>query len=165
MSQAHAYRFGFLSARQIRRKNYIRRFRRCDCSRPNKGAGVRMGEELKSEVNEHRKRLLRGQKRQSSTPLQTSGLPLRTDMSRHKQTLQLIRLFYSDVEGGGPLFPWEKRWRHPNCATTADHRRQISGDFSSTAVCTMTSFEGGSTRIRCPRCPKSANCRLLPGNR
>jgi hypothetical protein len=61
MSQAHAYRFGFLSARQIRLKSYIRRFRRCDCRRPNNdlGAGVRMGEELKFEVNEHRKRLLR----------------------------------------------------------------------------------------------------------
>src|SRR5438445_13458658 len=60
MSQAHAYRFGFLSARQIRLKNYIRRFRRRDCSRPNNdfGAAVRMGEELKFELNEHRKRLL-----------------------------------------------------------------------------------------------------------
>ena len=67
-------------------------------------------------------------------------------------------LFPSPTKGEG-------RWRHPNCATTADHRRQISGDFSSTAVCTMTSFEGGSTRMRCPRYPKSANCRLLPGNR
>src|SRR4051812_8183311 len=69
MSQAHAYRFGFLSARQIRLKNYIRRFRRCDCGRPNNdlGTGVRMGEELKSEVKEHRKRLL---------PVKSVGLAL-----------------------------------------------------------------------------------------
>jgi hypothetical protein len=49
-------------------------------------------------------------------------------------------------------YPW------PNCSTSADHSRQTSSTLS-TAVCTRISFEVGSTQMRWPLAPTSANCR------
>src|ERR1700736_5987784 len=63
----------------------------------------------------------------------------------------------SAVAGRTEHYPW------PNCSTSADQRRQTSS-VPSTAVCTMISFEAGSTQIRWPLAPRSANWRRDPGS-
>jgi hypothetical protein len=58
----------------------------------------------------------------------------------------------------------------PSWSTTASHNAMVSAllarsdGFWRTAVCTITSFEAGSTRIICPRTPSRANFRCSPGN-
>ena len=57
----------------------------------------------------------------------------------------------------------------PSCSSTLNHsasgsaKEAGSAGFGRTAVCTMTSFEAGSTRIIWPRIPSRANLRGAPG--